>query len=52
MGETIRKVAKSEAVFLMKKKKERKERIFLALAFLSSSSFSLGTTWVLAVKKW
>ena len=51
MGETIRKVAKSEAIFLMKKK-ERKERIFLALAFLSSSSFSLGTTWVLAVKKW
>ena len=51
MGETIRKVAKKWG-HISHEKKERKERIFLALAFLSSSSFSLGTTWVLAVKKW
>ena len=47
----LEKLQKAWPYFSWKKGKKR-ERIFLALAFLSSSSFSLGTTWVLAVKKW
>ena len=42
MGETIRKVAKSEAIFLMKKRKENFSRFSLSIQFFFFAWYDLG----------
>ena len=45
MGETIRKVAKSEAIFLMKKRKEKRanfSRFSLSIQFFFFAWYDLG----------